>query len=261
MWKTSRGGSEARPTRTKYQSPPDRLCAQSQKHGSSCLDPMSLRQIRLPFCAGMITSASWSSSWASPHTVPATSGGSAPTDSALAWQRSGDAKFLAEDARRDGSDLPFNFPASTRAPEHSPSRGDQRFRRRNRLTRGAEIQAVTRIGVRAGTSSLDVRVLTTTAESSRVGFVVPKYGRGAVERNQLKRRLRELTRVLILGALRASGGTLSLDVVIRARPNAYDRTPDALRAECEALKGRLLRLLPGPENSNPAIRIESRSTP
>jgi len=221
---------------------------------------MSLRQIRLPVCTGIITSASWSSSWASLHTVPGTSGGSAPTDFALAWQRSGDAKFSADDARRDASDLPFNCPANTPAPERSSERGKQRFRKRNRLTRGAEIQTVTRTGARAGTASLDVRVLTTTAESSRVGFVVPKYGHSAVERNQLKRRLRELTRVLILPVLHPTDGPARLDVVIRARPSAYGSSPEALRAECESLKGRL-RARMAPERPSQAIRIESQSAP
>src|SRR5947209_8969998 len=142
---------------------------------------MSLCQIRLPVCAEIITSASWSSSWASPHIVPVTSAGSVRTDFASACQRGGDAKFSAEDARRDESASPFNYPASTPAPEPSPDREDLRFPRRHRLTRGAEIQAVTRAGVRAGTSSLDVRVRRIRTENSRVGFVVPKYRHSAVQ--------------------------------------------------------------------------------
>jgi putative membrane protein insertion efficiency factor/ribonuclease P protein component len=49
----------------------------------------------------------------------------------------------------------------------------------------------------------------------RVGFVVPKHGRSAVERNLLKRRLRELVRTLILHRLPV------VDLVIHARPSAY----------------------------------------
>jgi ribonuclease P protein component len=48
-----------------------------------------------------------------------------------------------------------------------------------------------------------------------VGFVVPKHGKSAVERNLLKRRLRELARTVILPGLPV------LDMVIHARPSAY----------------------------------------
>ena len=48
-----------------------------------------------------------------------------------------------------------------------------------------------------------------------MGFVVPKYDRSAVERNRLKRRLRELTRLRLLHELP------SVDLVIRARREAY----------------------------------------
>lgn len=48
-----------------------------------------------------------------------------------------------------------------------------------------------------------------------MGFVVPKYGHSAVDRNRLKRRLRELVRTSVLGVLPA------VDVVIKTRPSAY----------------------------------------
>ena len=49
----------------------------------------------------------------------------------------------------------------------------------------------------------------------RVGFIVPKYGHSSVERNLLKRRLREITRTYLLGTLPA------VDVVVRALPSSY----------------------------------------
>jgi ribonuclease P protein component len=49
----------------------------------------------------------------------------------------------------------------------------------------------------------------------RVGVIVPKYGRTAVERNRLKRRLREAVRAILLPL----GG--NRDVVIWAQPPAY----------------------------------------
>lgn len=94
-----------------------------------------------------------------------------------------------------------------------------------------------------------------------MGFVVPKYGHSAVQRNQLKRRLRELIRLVILGALRTKDVSARLDIVIRARPSAYDSSLQTLRAECEVLKGRLVRLRSGLENSASAVRTESRPTP
>jgi ribonuclease P protein component len=48
-----------------------------------------------------------------------------------------------------------------------------------------------------------------------VGFVVPKHGKSSVERNLLKRRLRELTRTVILPRMSV------VDMVIHARPSAY----------------------------------------
>lgn len=54
----------------------------------------------------------------------------------------------------------------------------------------------------------------------RVAFVVPRHGRTIVERNRLKRRLREVVRRGWLPE--AAGRGLAVDVVIRARPPAYE---------------------------------------
>jgi ribonuclease P protein component len=45
---------------------------------------------------------------------------------------------------------------------------------------------------------------------------VPKFGRSAVERNRLKRRIREIIRTHVLQNLPVA------DVVIRTRPSTYD---------------------------------------
>jgi len=58
----------------------------------------------------------------------------------------------------------------------------------------------------------------------RVGFVVPKHGRSAVDRNRLKRRLRELVRTIILPRLPV------LDMVVHARASAYRLSFDELSA-------------------------------
>jgi ribonuclease P protein component len=49
-----------------------------------------------------------------------------------------------------------------------------------------------------------------------VAIVVPRHGRSAVERNRLKRRLREIVRLFWLPVAPPS------DLVIRARPEAYE---------------------------------------
>ena len=61
---------------------------------------------------------------------------------------------------------------------------------------------------------LDVRVLASPLAFPRVGIVVPRHKHSAVDRNRLKRRLRELVRLELLPVLRAAS---ALDVAIRAR--------------------------------------------
>ena len=63
--------------------------------------------------------------------------------------------------------------------------------------------------------------------------MVPKHGRSSVERNRVKRRLAELVRRELLAQL---GNT---DVLIRARPEAYQATFDELREDVRAIRQRL----------------------
>ncbi len=69
-------------------------------------------------------------------------------------------------------------------------------------------------------SRLDIFDSTSPASRSRIGWIVPRYGHPAVERNRLKRRLREVSRAEVLPRLDAAG--LRLDVLVRARRDAYD---------------------------------------
>lgn len=75
------------------------------------------------------------------------------------------------------------------------------------------------------TASLDVRALSSLLGVPRVGFVVPKYKHSGVERNRLKRRLRELTRLDVLPDL------APMDLVFKVLPVAYARDFETLRAE------------------------------
>jgi ribonuclease P protein component len=61
----------------------------------------------------------------------------------------------------------------------------------------------------------------------RVGFVVPKYGHSSVERNRLKRQLREIVRTQLLGTLPG------INVVIKALPASYNVEYATLSAELQ----------------------------
>lgn len=76
---------------------------------------------------------------------------------------------------------------------------------------------------------MDVFFAASPASHSRIGIIVPKHGHKIVERNLLKRRLREIGRRQVLPDLEATG--VCGDVLIRARRPAYDA--DFTRLECE----------------------------
>lgn len=83
---------------------------------------------------------------------------------------------------------------------------------------------------------LDVRAVASPFDHSRIGLVVPRHQHSAVDRNRLKRRLRELARRELLPALRASR---PVDVAIRARREAYAAGFDALRSDVLSIRERL----------------------
>jgi ribonuclease P protein component len=97
-----------------------------------------------------------------------------------------------------------------------------------------------RRGKRRKTISFDVFVSASPAARSRIGFVVPKPRRrpgepkarirgAGVRRNRLKRRMKEIARIDLLPILPIGSG--SLDLLLRARPEAYDASFNELRAE------------------------------
>lgn len=85
---------------------------------------------------------------------------------------------------------------------------------------------------------LDVRVLVSPRGHPRVGVVVPRYAGSAVDRNRLKRRLRELVRTHLLPR------TPSVDVVIRARPETYTVSFAVLETDVIRAVVQLQRLFP-----------------
>ena len=83
------------------------------------------------------------------------------------------------------------------------------------------------------TRLFDARRLDSARGQVRVAIVVPKNGRTAVRRNQLKRRVRELARMHLLPA------PASCDVLLRARPEAYDMEFEGLKRDVAVLAERL----------------------
>ena len=100
------------------------------------------------------------------------------------------------------------------------------------MTRSSDIQTVIREVQRLRTTHLDVRVLASPLAFPRVGVVVPRHQHTAVDRNLLKRRLRELVRLRLLPLLR---NTSAMDVAIRARREAYLASMDALQSDVDTV--------------------------
>jgi len=164
-------------------------------------------------------------------------------DSVRAWKPSGDVKYSAVAVRRAVSSSPSGCRTSTQAPNDGTD-----FPRRHRLTRGADIQTVIREGKRIRTVHLDVRIHASplgvspdeSPRMSRVGIIVPRHQHSAVDRNLLKRRLRELTRVHLLPSLRTAtvAGAGGIDIAIRARREAYGATFDQLHRDIQTVVDR-----------------------
>lgn len=144
-----------------------------------------------------------------------------------------------EDPGRSGraEPPPPQGPQATRRDEtqqvEDTASGRYRFPRSARIRHKSEIQDLFRRGKRRRTEHLDVFVTESPALRPRLALVVPKHGHKIVRRNRLKRRLREAARHGLLPACRERGR--ALDILIRARPEAYG-------AEFEQLRGEIIQL-------------------
>lgn len=105
----------------------------------------------------------------------------------------------------------------------------ERLPRARRITRSQEIRALFRRGKRSRTAHLDVIDSTSPVSHARVGVVVPRYGHSIVERNKVKRRIREILRRRVLPRLTAS--RRAVDVLVRARREAYGASYAELETE------------------------------
>jgi ribonuclease P protein component len=97
-----------------------------------------------------------------------------------------------------------------------------------------DIQRVARQGSRVRGSNLEFSFLASALGYARVAIVVPRHGRPTVQRNRVRRVLREHIRLQHLGSFP------DVDLVVRALPGAYATTPEALRREVTDLSRRML---------------------
>ena len=112
--------------------------------------------------------------------------------------------------------------------------------RERRITTRREIAALLG-GSRARGPALELYWRPAAARLSRATCITPKHGRTGVERNRLRRRLKELMRAILLprGDER--------DWLVRARPPAYDLGYAGLRSALTALADRIERPAEEPE--------------
>ena len=116
-----------------------------------------------------------------------------------------------------------------------PERGE-RLPQGARIRHSNEIRGLLERGKRKRTRLIDVFFTSSPASRSRMGVIVPKHGRNIVDRNRLKRRLREICRRDVL--TRLDEGGKPGDVLIRARREAYGAGFDDLRNEVhKAMEG------------------------
>ena len=104
----------------------------------------------------------------------------------------------------------------------------ERFPRTARIGSGREIRELLRRGRRCRLGPVDLFVGPAEEDRPRVGVIVPRYGHSAVERNRLRRRVREIARREWLPV--AWGRERQVDVLIRARREAYERSFDEFLA-------------------------------
>jgi len=96
---------------------------------------------------------------------------------------------------------------------------DQGFPADRRVRKGSEIRRLLERGKRKRTRLMDVFFDASPASHSRLGLIVPKHGRRVVDRNRLRRRLREIGRRELLPTLRERD--VAVDIVLRVHRKAY----------------------------------------
>lgn len=90
-----------------------------------------------------------------------------------------------------------------------------------------------RAGRRLRTDHLEVRCNDSLLSHARTAVIVGKHGHTVVERNLLRRRLREIVRTTLLPV---AG---SMDIVVRSLPSAYEASFQELMKEIESITPQL----------------------
>ena len=131
--------------------------------------------------------------------------------SAPAWLRRADGTCWPDDARRDASGSPPDAQGRRRVPAFPV------------LRHKADFDALARSGTARSNRLLVLRSLRTSRSESRLGLSTPKSLGGAVQRNRVRRRLREL--------VRERGGEIGpgWDLLLIARPEAAEASHAELR--------------------------------
>ena len=83
------------------------------------------------------------------------------------------------------------------------------------------------------TEHLDVRISDSLLSHTRVAIIVGKAGHRIIDRNRLRRRLRELIRTRFIPVVQ------SVDCVVRAKESAYAASFAALQSEVEQITVKL----------------------
>ena len=108
----------------------------------------------------------------------------------------------------------------------------RRLPRSWRLTSSTDLRALFAKGKRSRTAHLDVFDSASPLSHPRAGVIVPKHKQTIARRNKLKRQLREIVRVEVLPRLNQQ--QIAVDVLVRARREAYDAPFGGLRDELVA---------------------------
>ena len=102
-----------------------------------------------------------------------------------------------------------------------------RLPRSARIRRTRDIQRVFRDGRRLRGSLVDVYMAASERPGARVCVIVPRFGRSAVARNRVRRRLTDIARREWLPL--AAGSCVHVDLILKARPPAYENSYETLR--------------------------------
>jgi len=112
----------------------------------------------------------------------------------------------------------------------------ERFPSGARIGRGSEIRRILRIGKRVRTGPVDGFFAPSPTHRPRFAVIVPRFGHTIVRRNLVKRRVREVVRREWLSEAHRLG--LERDLVLKARPSAYEASFEDVRSALHEVFGR-----------------------